>query len=119
MKDLRYSYQTFAIGTVNVGTGSVKNFSGTTVSTKIDDTYMIPLSQVNTLLNTTDGKGNVKVGVRTDLQIKQAKKRNDYIEKYADPIYGTRESFLNQTNPLTEKQIDDKKEAGEIIVIGE
>ena len=119
LKDLRYSYQTFAIGTVAVGTGSVKNFSGTTVSTKIDDTYMIPLSQVNTLLNTTDSKGNVKVGVRTDLQIKQAKKRNDYIEKNGDPKYGTRESFLNQTNPLTEKQIDDKKKAGEIIVIGE
>ena len=119
LKDLRYSYQTFAIGTVAVGTGSVKNFSGTTVSTKIDDTYMIPLSQVNTLLNTTDSRGNVKVGVRTDLQIKQAKKRNDYIEKNGDPKYGTRESFLKQTNPLTEKQIDDKKKAGEIIVIGE
>ena len=119
LKDLRYSYQTFAIGTVAGGSYSKKNFTGTTVSANIDNTYMIPLSQVETLLNTTDGKGNVLVGVRTDLQIKQAKKRNDYIEKHGDPKFGKRESFLNQTNPLTEKQIDDKKEAGEIIVIGE
>jgi hypothetical protein len=118
LKDLGYSYQTFAIGSVPGGTYTKKDYSGNTVSAKIDEGIMVPISQVQTLLSTLDSNGKVTLGPRTDLQIKEAKKRNAYIKEHGDIEYGSRE-YYEKDKGMTNPEIDAAKKLGKIHVTGE